>query len=378
MAGQRSEYDYFPRWGINNTDVSYNIYVFLLPSIDALQEFKVQSGIFPAEFGRATGQINVSTKPGTNAYHVRCSSFTQFQARCAKLYAFTSARPAKAPYKRNQYGFTLGGPVLIPRLFNGKNRLSFMANYEAVRDRLDARSIASVPRPPCVPVTSPVLPIMIPRPARRQPDGSIVAQPFPCNTVPSSQYRPSFYQTPGILSRSQHTRRRTIPQLSEHRRPADRYRPVHRSCRFHRRFEIHLDRPLQLGQRVAAQTYHVPTPGSQARNFPKQVMLSNIRLLSPTAVNEFRFGYDQFINANVNYNAFTRNVVAEIGGLAGVASPFPDIYGIPGVSIAGFSGFGEGSPFIDRNKTFQWIDSISFTRGKHGMRFGGRNPPRSV
>ena len=74
-------------------------------------------------------------------------------------------------------------------------------------------------------------------------------------------------------------------------------------------------------------------------------MLSNIRVLSPTAVNEFRFGYNQFINANVNYNALIRNVVTEIGGLAGVASPFPDIYGIPGVSIAGFSGFGEGSPF---------------------------------
>jgi hypothetical protein len=54
--------------GITNTDVDFNTYI-VLPSVDALQEFKVQSGIYPAEFGREAGQVNVSTKPGGNAYH---------------------------------------------------------------------------------------------------------------------------------------------------------------------------------------------------------------------------------------------------------------------------------------------------------------------
>ena len=54
--------------GITNTDVNFNHYI-VLPSVDALQEFKVQTGIYPAEFGREAGQINVSTKPGTNTYH---------------------------------------------------------------------------------------------------------------------------------------------------------------------------------------------------------------------------------------------------------------------------------------------------------------------
>src|SRR5439155_131672 len=65
VAGQRSEFNHFTLDGVENTDVNFNTYVFL-PSIDALQEFKVQTGIFPAEFGRATTQINVSTKSGTN------------------------------------------------------------------------------------------------------------------------------------------------------------------------------------------------------------------------------------------------------------------------------------------------------------------------
>jgi hypothetical protein len=68
ISGQRSEFNYFSLDGVDNTDVSFNIYIFL-PSIDALQEFKVQSGVFGAEFGRATGQVNVSTKSGSNNYH---------------------------------------------------------------------------------------------------------------------------------------------------------------------------------------------------------------------------------------------------------------------------------------------------------------------
>jgi hypothetical protein len=68
IAGQRSEYNRFTLDGIENTDTNFNSYVFL-PSIDALAEFKVQTGVYPAEFGRATSQINVSTKSGTNRFH---------------------------------------------------------------------------------------------------------------------------------------------------------------------------------------------------------------------------------------------------------------------------------------------------------------------
>src|SRR5688572_9941317 len=65
VSGQRSMFNHFTLDGVENTDVNFNTYI-VLPSIDALQEFKVQTGVFPAEFGRATAQINVSTKSGTN------------------------------------------------------------------------------------------------------------------------------------------------------------------------------------------------------------------------------------------------------------------------------------------------------------------------
>jgi len=127
VSGQRSEFNYFTLDGVDNTDISFNLYIFL-PSIDAIQEFKVQTGVFPAEFGRATGQVNVSTKPGGNTFHGALFEFLRNSALDASAYSFTSVHPPKNPFKRNQFGFTLAGPVLIPKLFNGKNRLFFMAN----------------------------------------------------------------------------------------------------------------------------------------------------------------------------------------------------------------------------------------------------------
>src|SRR5437870_10566244 len=115
VAGQRSEFNHFTLDGVENTDVNFNTYV-LLPSIDALQEFKVQTGIFPAEFGRATTQINVSTKPGTNQFHGTLFEFLRNDKLDAKQYAFAGERP-KDPFKWNQYGFALGGPVWLPKIY---------------------------------------------------------------------------------------------------------------------------------------------------------------------------------------------------------------------------------------------------------------------
>ena len=134
LSGARATWNNYTLDGISNTDVNFNLYV-VLPSVDAIQEFKVQSGIYPAEFGRAAGQINVSTKPGTNAYHGTLFEFLRNDAFDARNYDFLNTRPAKAPYRQNQFGYTLGGPVRIPKLFDGRNRLFFMSNYEGFKSR---------------------------------------------------------------------------------------------------------------------------------------------------------------------------------------------------------------------------------------------------
>ncbi len=68
VAGQRTNFNHYTLDGVENTDPNFNTFV-VMPSIDALEEFKVQTGVYPAEFGRQTTQINVLTKSGANHYH---------------------------------------------------------------------------------------------------------------------------------------------------------------------------------------------------------------------------------------------------------------------------------------------------------------------
>ena len=144
ISGNRREWNYFTLDGMSNTDVNFNSYIFL-PSIDALQEFKVQTGVYSAEFGREIGQVNVSTKGGTNEYHGTLFEFLRNHKLDARPYGFTTTVPVSAPLKWNQYGFTLGGPVQIPKVFDGKNRLFFMANYEGFRLRNQTQGVYNVP-----------------------------------------------------------------------------------------------------------------------------------------------------------------------------------------------------------------------------------------
>ena len=145
-GGNRIVYDYYTLDGVNNTDPNFNTYI-VLPSIDALAEFKVQTGVYPAEFGHEATQINVLTKSGGNAYHGSLFEFVRNNDFDAKPYAFTATRPGVSPFKWNDYGFEIDGPVSIPKLFNGKDRLFFMANDEWLVQRQNAQAVYSVPTP---------------------------------------------------------------------------------------------------------------------------------------------------------------------------------------------------------------------------------------
>src|SRR5258707_410948 len=144
VAGQRTNFNHYTIDGVENTDPNFNTFI-VMPSVDAVQEFKVQTGVYPAEFGRQTTQINVLTKSGSNQYHGTMFEFLRNDKLDATTYAFTVLRPVKDPFKWNQYGFTLGGPVRLPKNINGKDKLFFMANYDSFRKRgnpIDLSSLA--------------------------------------------------------------------------------------------------------------------------------------------------------------------------------------------------------------------------------------------
>lgn len=115
------------------------------PSIDAVHEFKVRTNAYAAEFGRAMGAIvNLTLKSGTNSIHGSAFEFLRNEKLDAKNY-FTPAGAQKPPFKRNQYGFSIGGPVVIPKLYNGKNKTFFFGDFEGTRIRETSTVVSTIP-----------------------------------------------------------------------------------------------------------------------------------------------------------------------------------------------------------------------------------------
>jgi len=106
----------------------------VLPPVDAIQEFKVQTSDFSAEFGRSGAAVlNATIKSGTNEFHGSGWEFFRNQHLDAADFFENANNIKKGVLQQNQFGTTIGGPVIIPHVFNGKNKLFFFADYEGLR-----------------------------------------------------------------------------------------------------------------------------------------------------------------------------------------------------------------------------------------------------
>ncbi|HZO05767.1 MAG TPA: carboxypeptidase regulatory-like domain-containing protein [Solirubrobacterales bacterium] len=371
VAGQRSYFNRFTIDGIENTDVNFNTPI-ILPSIDALQEFKVQTGVFPAEFGRASTQINVSTKSGTREYHGTVFEFLRNDVFDARIYDFTGKRAPdspKEPLRWNQYGFTLGGPVWLPKEvfgpigYDNRERVFFLTNFEGFRDRRTSRGRYQLPPA-----------------AWRTGDFSSLSNPifdpltgrqFPGNIIPQSRIHPTslqlleFYPSPNLAPASL-----GINHEQPQGRKIDKDQFIGRgdfiestssswAGRYSWGDEVQLDPGLQLN-------------GTKLLTTVKQVMASNTRTFSANKVNEVRFGYNSFFNSLGRELAGVRDVVSELD-IPGVNPGPPISWGIPSIAVQGFSGFGDDTegPYVNTNSTYQLVDNFSWTVGSHSFRFGG-------
>lgn len=374
IAGQRAQFNRYTLDGVENTDPNFNTFV-VLPSVDALQEFKVQTGVYPAEFGRGASQVNLSTKAGSNEYHGTAFEFLRNEKMDAKNYAFTAARPPKDPFKWNQFGFTLGGPISVPKLFNGKNRLFFMANYEWFRQRRNVQGVFNLPSAAMRDGNFGELPlgttgIFDPR-TRAQQGTAITATPFPNNVIPSSRVAAQSRQLLEFLPSP------NVPGGGVNRNFQNAQgRPINRD-QFISRFDwVESSKSQWFGRYSWGDenqlTESLKVNGNKIVTNFNQYSVTNTRILTTTLVNEFRFGLTQFYNTTGPELAFTRDVVGELK-IPGLASGPPVQWGIPGISLDGYSFFGNDSegPYENNNRGMQFINNLSWTRGKHTFKFGG-------
>src|SRR5262249_20225412 len=133
ILGSRAEGENLTLDGVSMLNGRNNLKGVELVSVDAVAESNILTSTYPAEFARAGGgQVQYITKSGTRHYHGTVFDYLRNDALDAR--SFRAARKQKLRY--NQYGFSLGGPVVLPRLFNtDRNRLFFFANTEFITRR---------------------------------------------------------------------------------------------------------------------------------------------------------------------------------------------------------------------------------------------------
>jgi hypothetical protein len=373
IMGLRSTSNYYTLDGIDNTDVDFNL-IIMQPSIDAVQEFKVQTGVYPAEFGREAAQINVLTNSGTNQFHGTAYEFLRNDVVDAQQYNFNGgAAPAKNPFRWNQYGYTLGGPVLVPKVFNGRNRLFFMTNFEGYNIRQSTNALFTVPTKPMRGGDfSSLLPgNQLYNPATKTvvngvPTGQAYQGNIITNINPVSQLLLAYLPTPTINT----TELKNNYEAAENN-PTNKYQFTGRidwtqsqSSNWFFRYSWTNENALTSG---------IFENGDQILTNGDQGVLGYTHVFSSNKVNDFHFGLNIFQNNVETQLAGQVNVVASLG-IPGYSTPSPASWGIPAVGgfTDGFSGFGAttSAPFLLDDETFQLVDNFSWTLGKHALRFG--------
>jgi hypothetical protein len=394
VGGQRIMFNYYTLDGVNNTDPDFNTYIGL-PSIDGIHEFKVQTGVYSAEFGHEASQVNVVSKSGSNNYHGSAYDFIRNNVADANPYFFpyNGAPPAVFPFKWNDFGFELDGPIRIPKLYNGKDKFFFMVDDEWRHIRSVGQGSATVPSPAIAAgnfqgyTTTAGTPVVIYDPATGNANG-LGKTPFPNNTIPASRISPisaALLKYLGTSTQPYFAGGQVVANyLYTTSAPQDRQSLTVRgdyiqSARSQWGFRY------SSGSETLLSTGLLGAGSKTVTNY-YQYMGSNTWTFSPHVVNEARFGYTNFFNSTGLLAAFTTDIVTPLG-IPGLNGGLPATWGIPAVSFAsgpagttksiwggtgngGFGDLGGDGPYVVTDPTWQIVDNVSWIRGKHSLRLG--------
>jgi outer membrane receptor protein involved in Fe transport len=364
-AGQREIQNSLSLDGINSS-ANLLAATSMRPIADAVEEIQIQTGSTSAEYGAYLGvHVNVVTKSGTNTPHGSIFEFFQDDALDERGHFENPANP-KNPRRRNQFGFEMDGPVMIPKLYDGRNRTFFLGAYEGVRGDRVLSPQASVPtdlmrRGNFSEISA----------AIRDP---FTGQPFPGNVIPESRLSPTarrlldFYPAP--------TRPGTA---SNFQGPSPDTENVDQALF---RVDQNISDTVRLSVRynwhdsINTNYNNQPLPAqrlSQPR-VNKNTLVSYTHTLSPSLHNDFRIGYHRVDFDTLN--DFALGGLDTVGADLGIPGFDGDVrFGNPGIPTvdltAAYAGIGSaGSNWYQFDTTFQASNVLAYTKGAHNVRTG--------
>jgi hypothetical protein len=327
-AGNREDTVNFQINGINLNDQVQNQITFQ-PSINTVQEFKVDNQTMSAEYGRSSGAVvNIATRSGTNEFHGEAFEFYREQSLDARNFFNVESQP-QSPFKRHQFGANLGGPIV-------RNKTFFFVSYEGTRQRqqLDFNSgvLSDAQRAAVIdPVVRNLLPLI--------PTANAVGANGQARFLGTGTANVDIDQWTGDLSH----------QLGQ-------------NDRFHGYYAFQRD---ERGE-PNIQGNTIPGFGDTRSSHRQILTLNETHIFSPNLVNELRFGYNRI---NITFQNNLQQTPAEYGinnGVTAAVLPQITVQGL-GLNFGGPAAFPQGRT----DTTFVFSDALSYQRGSHSFKFGG-------
>ncbi len=402
--------------GIDNNEYTFNTLI-IAPSVEQVREFKVLSGVFSAEFGRGAGVVSVATKSGTNTFHgtvfeyLRNDAFDarNFFVRKVPLADGGLRKDPKPPLDRHQFGGAVGGPLVIPGVYDGHSRTFFFSDYAGMKEKRGQVFVNTVPTAltrlgdfsdfrdtsgNLITIYDPLTTRLNPNFDSSRPvsatNPQFLRDPFPNNIIPATRINAvgrnvaSIYPLPngpGNFDNYTSTVNRDVTDN------VFSGRVDHRASdkdSFFVRFnwgKFKLDAPQ--GQAACC----LPTPSEAAARFDLGPFVAGIqntrltthgaafnysRVISPALVNELRTGYAKTVPFTFQSDFGTH--AADSLGIHGInVNEFTT--GLPNINVPDMTGISGGPAFLPVNpKQFHWQieDALVWLKGRHQVKFGYR------
>ena len=371
--------------------VSHNIStipaVSAIPSVEGIQEFKIQTNAYSAEYGRSGGGlVTLVTKSGTNDLHGSVYEFLRNSKLDANNFFQNRAGRPLGSFKRNQFGASLGGPITVPKIYNGKNKTFFFFNYEGQRIMAASPALHTVPSAlekkgdfsQTFNAQGELKVIYDPQTTRPDPDkaGAFLRSPFPGNVIPQNRLDPvalkmqTYYpegNSPGLAFSHQNN----LVLQAAYPQPQDR-------------IEFKIDHIINDRQRVFGRYTFMDSVYSKPNYWgniadpgccdPMNQRLQNgaldyLNTLNNTTVLNIRYGFGR---VSGNRYPWSKGFQVSTLGLPASIDQISNQPVFPTVTIQDYTQLGPngGDVYLMGDVTHNILANISKVSGRHSLRFG--------
>jgi hypothetical protein len=322
------------------------------PSLESLNEFRVIDSTGSAEYGGGTAQVIMSTKSGTNELHGSLFAYNRNRAFAAKNFFATSL--PKPPFNRNEFGGSLGGPII-------RNKVFFFGSYEGFTFRSSSTNLSEQPTTALLQGDFTGLPPVI---------DPYTQAPFPNNQIPAARISP--------------VAKGLFPYFSTPNQPSSapgglgtNYLVNVASEQHNHRYQGRVDYAINPNNNVFARYFYVDryalSPGvtekigADSQPLKNQSLAVNYtRVLSPTLVNVATFGWMRLTDLFLSQH----HDIEPSSLIPGIPKGYPGLGGVPTVSIDGFTGLADDLGSGDTEPTYQFSDTLTWVTGKHTFKGG--------